>query len=406
VRDQECQACHSTTGRHVAPGKVQPAFFPRTRCATCHPEHGSDVRPIKETDALCVACHADIHRQMENTTLRNVSGFGADDRHPEFQILVPTTGSAACERITIAQATSTGPQQPREDELVLHEGLRFPHALHVQKDLRTKWVELPPSKMVSLGCPDCHVPENGGALMRPIRFNEHCQQCHDLRFSDAFPDRQVSHPSQPAAVEADVFQFFAARALTGERTGPASPPTRRRPGAVLSEQERLNALAWAQKEAAYAKDDLLGKHGIDAKSGNRGACAICHAFTADGSAVVPVARADTPGRCGPAMPRNAALPGVQVDATESRWMDFTTFSHEAHRSKKCEYCHRIENAATSPTGMLPGRATCVECHHREPGGPRQALDACIQCHRMHIERYGPMHGGDDGARTSAFLGPG
>jgi hypothetical protein len=40
--------------------------------------------------------------------------------------------------------------------------------------------------------------------------------------------------------------------------------------------------------------------------------------------------------------------------------------------------------------MLPGRAACVDCHQRTPFAARQALDACIQCHAMHVERFGPM----------------
>ena len=237
--------------------------------------------------------------------------------------------------------------------------------------------------------------------MRPIRFAEHCQSCHDLSFSDAYPDRQTPHPAQPPEVEADLFQFYAARALAGERTGAGSESTRKRPGAVLTEAERLAGLARARLDADKAKDDLLGKWGIDAKSGNRGACAVCHMFTADGSKVLPVRLAGAAGRCEPAGFTGMADRRRNFRrAAGSRWMEFATFSHEAHQSTKCERCHMVETAATSPTGMLPGRAICVECHRRGVEGPELALDACVQCHQMHIERYGPMCGGRPDAMTA------
>jgi predicted CXXCH cytochrome family protein len=392
VRDKECQACHRTTGGHVAPGRPEPAILARSQCVNCHAEHGGDDRLIARSDATCTGCHGDIRRQMSDTRLENVTGFASDGRHPEFKAVVPAAaGATTCERVPIAAHGPATPMSPREEPLILRAGLRFPHRLHLEGGLRTKWTEEPAARRTTLACRDCHTPDTGGILMRPIRFADHCQSCHDLRFSDTYRDRQTLHPAQPADIEADLFQFFAARALAGEPTLAGNQPTRRRPGAVMTGAERLDALARARRDAAKAKDDLLGTRGIDAKSGNRGACAVCHFFTPDRSRVLPVRLAGAAGRCDGAPGAGTAPRTATIRRTaDGRWLEFTTFSHEAHRTTKCESCHRVETAA-SPTGMLPGRDLCVDCHRHEIGGAKLALDACVQCHRMHIERYGPMH---------------
>jgi FHA domain len=401
VRDQECQACHATTGSHTPPGRPEPPLLASTACAACHPEHRGDHRLIATDDRGCTGCHADIKRQVADTKLSDVSRFAADARHPEFTLVAPiAAGSTTCERMMITPATAAGTTLPRQEPLILRGGLRFAHALHLQPNLRNKWAEGRASGVRQLHCPDCHVPDAGGALMRPIRFAEHCQSCHDLAFADASPDHQVRHPAQPPAVEEDIFQLYAAHALQGDRTTAGDQPTRRRPGSVLTEPERLDALAWARKESGYARDDLLGKFGIDAKSGNRGACAVCHSLTADGSSVVPVRLAGAPGRCWPGeagrVSRIGSGGGRDADA-DSRWMQLATFSHEVHRSTRCDHCHRVEDAATSPTGMLPGRSACIGCHRHGPWGSAAALDACVQCHAMHVDGYGPMHAGRHGA---------
>jgi hypothetical protein len=66
------------------------------------------------------------------------------------------------------------------------------------------------------------------------------------------------------------------------------------------------------------------------------------------------------------------------------------FDHATHRSSPCAECHRVEDAAATPTGMLPGRAACVGCHGPAGAGAGRTLDRCVQCHGMHVERYGPI----------------
>lgn len=333
VADTACTACHRSVGPHVAPGRPVPAALETTRCASCHPEHRGEAR-LAGDGGLCAECHADLRRRVADTALPDVRGFGAAGGHP------------ALARAALAGAPGE-PADLRADPLLLRHGLRFPHALHLRPGLRGRRADAAPATLV---CASCHVPDAGGARMQPVRFAERCQACHDLRFSDDAPERQAPHPAEPAAVEADLFEFFAARALANGRDADAPGPARRRPDEEAVEAARIDALAWARRAAARAREDLLGGPGAP----DGGACATCHPPSADGG-IVPL-----------------TLP--------ARWMPGATFSHAAHRTTPCGECHRLD-AAAGATGMLPALDACTRCH--APGGARRGLDDCVVCHAMH-----------------------
>jgi len=105
--------------------------------------------------------------------------------------------------------------------------------------------------------------------MVPISFPKHCAECHDatLKFDLAARDRAVPHGSAQLA-QRSIQDFYARTALEGGVEDLSAPEVvRRRPGTVLSEPERLEALAWARQRAAAARDFVFDDF--------RG-CGTCH----------------------------------------------------------------------------------------------------------------------------------
>lgn len=375
VDDGACLTCHQHTARHSA----AVADSSTTPCTNCHTEHHGDARLLDLSAATCLRCH---NAPLPGSKLSSVRAFDAGDGHPELSITVPTApGARDCTRVPIA-ASSSGPE--RADPLIERAGLRFSHALHLRPGLRDRWDPAHAAGRVTLDCADCHRLDATGHFMQPVTFATNCQSCHDLAFSELDPSRQAPHPAAPDQVRTQVLEFFA-RAVLGDAT-PGAFPDRRRPGRDLPLPERRAALARADADATRALGDLLGDNGIDAAN-HRGACAVCHVFTAPG-VIAPVARSGTAARC--AETRPAATSSVYTPALTGRWMPGALFSHGDHATAPCAQCHTLATAA-GPSGMLPGKAACVPCHGESTVGfATRSLADCGVCHRYHQPRHGAL----------------
>jgi hypothetical protein len=336
VRDAECRHCHASTGGHAGTG-VHADALAATRCATCHPEHHGDAVAGVVEDAQCVACHRDLGAVHAGTGLRNASAFATD--HPEFRPSVVTAlDSRATRRVPLDAAG-----------LREQSGLTFSHRKHLKKDLRS------PRGTVTLDCQSCHAPDAEGALMRLVTFRDHCQGCHPLAFVDGDPTRQVPH-AEPAAVQADVYEFFSGRALAGAVADVPGLP-RRQPGKDLTEAERLQAVAWARRRSDATLADMFGEKGV---------CALCHALdrTGDPARVLPVS--------------------LLAPDPVHRWLSLSGFSHRPHAAVACVKCHAAADADASDAVMLPGIARCRECHAPTAASATRALSDCRVCHEFHF----------------------
>lgn len=390
VADAACAECHAGTSRHAPPG-VTVAALDDTRCASCHPEHRGRRALLASAVVPCAGCHATLARDLPATDLDDVSDFAGG--HPEFRITVPAGGT--CTRLTVGSGTAPALPTDTAEPVIVAGGLRFSHATHLKPGLRDKRHGDQPARQRSLGCPDCHVPDAGGASMRAVTFRERCQPCHDLAFSALDPAHEAPH-ARPARVRADLEAFFSFRALVGAAVDEMPELGRRRPGEDWDERQRPLMLAWVRDKTRTAWEDLFGPSRRCETCGEQGTCGMCHTLTGGGAEieVAPVALVGTAGRCEPG---GATTP---VPAP-SRWMPLAAFSHAPHTALECTRCHAPERARTA-TGMLPGIATCRPCHHRGWGGERRRLDDCSVCHRFHVDRYGPMR---PGTRTAAGREP-
>lgn len=361
VQDDKCVACHKDTLAHADPVAFPLPEIAEARCAHCHRDHNGDDGLIKDDQILCSDCHSDLSKRVAGKTeLLDVGDFG--HAHPQFKVLLPAwkeDGSYAPQRVSMDQ-------QP----LVERSGLKFPHDKH----LVAKGVQAPDGMRV-LDCADCHVAEAGGALMEPIDFETHCQDCHRLDFDLRMPDRQVPH-AKVAEIQYMLDEFYAKVALEGGYDDVAAPLNvrqRRRPGQQPTPQEQREALEWARQKARETTDALFSSR----------TCGVCHTVTRDPAA----------------LQAGWVVAPVRV---AGQWFEKASFTHGKHVTMACEDCHAARESADSSNLLLPdiGHAGalageppygCRACHGGEDhAAPGQLESTCIDCHGFHQAPF-PLH---------------
>jgi hypothetical protein len=151
-------------------------------------------------------------------------------------------------------------------------------------------------------------------------------------------------------------------------TGPVRPAglggmARRRPG-LYAEGQVYHAWFGAAAARPMRADDA-----IRAVFSKGGACYDCHVIA----------------------PPRAALPDdwrvLPVHQT-MRYMRNGWFSHDAHRTEKCESCHAAPKSMRASDVLLPGIESCRTCH----GGPkarREIPSGCVLCHSYHAGEGAP-----------------
>lgn len=338
TRNEACLGCHARTPHHVEQQHLDAGLFEDFRCGSCHHEHTEQASIVRQDEQLCVRCHADLKDVVADTQLENAEHFG--DAHPPFRPTI--TRQIGDEQ----RALRLSPDQPAE--FAETPNLAFPHDLHLKPGLRS-----PTRGKLQLACADCHEPEPGGGLMTPVSFEEHCHECHRLHIPGDL-EREAPHGDLQAALHA-IDDYFAAWALRGGYPNELAPKVvqlRRRPGQALSEQERQDALSWAQNMATMATSEMLGYT----------SCGVCH-----------VAEPGSDGRW--------QLAPVHIPHA---WFPKSKFSHQQHATQPCKDCHaEVDQSDTSADINLPGIDTCRQCHGGANAGEGQLASTCITCHEFH-----------------------
>jgi predicted CXXCH cytochrome family protein len=333
------------------------------------------VRPTAAGD--CTSCHRELSTVVPNVAVApRVTSFAGD--HPELTITLPAVeGEERIRRISVADADGADPGT-----------VDFGHRKHrVQEDAggaAPGQAVRGPDGPVSLACGDCHVADADTGLMRPVRFEDHCQSCHRLSFDDRYPDRQAPHAT-PREVE-DFLVGLYSRSDSGPGSGVS---LRQRRLGVITGGGRRSLPPGVDRQVADAARTLF-----------RSGCDFCHRVDLD---AVP-------------------LPAVAPPAIPEGWMRGARFSHLDHRNVACGTCH--PNAAASAASadvLMPGIAVCRSCHGAgaeggsrdgavvaggttagsAEGGAWGGLLACAQCHAYHrseISRPAPP-------LTAAVAGP-
>ncbi len=380
VRNEDCMTCHHDIGRHSPPDFVMPALDDAD-CATCHLEHrGRDVDLADLGSGFCSDCHVDLAAQVFSTSLRNASDFGED--HPPFKLALVTDPESEPTSVDWSEGLTEA------------SGLAFSHLRHVGKAVSGRG-----DRKQFLRCGACHEVDAGGRYMKPIAFEEHCQDCHRLDFDASAPPDFVPH-GDPAVIRARVRGFYANRVLEGDVKDPAAPRRLRlrRPGAVFSPDDAELSRQWVETKLAAVERRFYERPGT---------CATCHALA-------PGAASD-------------GGVGVAPVRIQTRWVPGSVFSHDSHTPFACVKCHpaaavfdpdpdstlerpewsredsipyalvsRVPATPVSETSadvLIPRIDVCRECHAgAEARGGDQVPSPCSMCHDFHVRSHGPMGG--------------
>lgn len=346
VQDASCKGCHDPLGDHaMTPVVAQQHPFAEQRCTDCHREHNGAHGLIPTANQACTVCHAD------SADLPGKPGLPVADfttAHPEFLLRLQRKAAAgAKEPFVWIEARQGTPEARLEDT-----GLKFPHELH----LDARGIDAPEGKRV-LECAGCHTPTADRASFLPVTMEAHCADCHRLDFDPQHPDRLLPH-GEPQAVVDSVRDHFARIALAGgvmTAGAPTEVRERRRPGETLAPNRAKAALAWADAEAQKTLTDVFEKR----------SCYLCHGVSATD---------DEPRRWQIAPVAPTTQPAFSALA----------FPHGAHATEDCATCHAAGESKHSEDVLLPGIATCRDCHG-DTGAMTETASPCQSCHVYHLE---------------------
>lgn len=358
ARDQECVTCHKRIKEHVPAKELtgpQGVAFREMRCAECHRDHkGAQIVPRAQEQ--CADCHADVEKVAADAHSEKVTDFRTE--HPPFRLSL-----LDADKPKLVRRVRQGKQNAAQ--LVEHSNLKFNHKLHMDPEgVRDPEGKRDPSgvrdaqgRRTVLKCANCHEPEAGGQLMKPIVMEQHCQQCHSLAFEPQVTKRQAPHGSETEV--ATMLREFYARLVLGDVPPDVNPPPdlrRTRPGAVLNYQDRQAALQIANQKAKAVMYDLFEKRKV---------CSTCHTVkrTEDetGWDVAPVRVAQV-------------------------WMPQAIFTHAKHSTETCETCHDVKVSKESKDIAMPNIEKCRECHVGANPVSGKVTSDCATCHKFHAGR--------------------
>jgi hypothetical protein len=287
-------------------------------------------------DTLCIQCHAALHTKEGSALLftSRVQSFTRD--HPEFAVTVRTEDDSILSRIRLSDTA-----QLRDTARI-----KLNHAVHLKPE------KLGQHGFEQLTCDSCHQLDAQGRYMLPVVYETHCQQCHALEFDARFPQQVVPHDA-PEVVQAFLVNVFTQYVLNHVEACEArtNRPLRQRPGQSLTREE-ARALRECVSEEVQAAERFLFKDKT---------CKLCHMLSH-----------------APATP----LPAIETPAIPHRWLPHSVFKHQVHSraGRKCEDCHQAARTSQHTSDvLLPGIATCQECHTASKG----VSTACVTCHLYH-----------------------
>lgn len=371
VRDSACIECHTGIHDHADPmrlaaarpelgrwGRVQLAFqttfnLPPGRCVECHTEHEGPQEMPATAQRFCSDCHAELSAQLPDATIGDAGDFGRS--HPEFRPLVLTRWEGeepVMRRIPLGR-------NPAETS-----NLKFPHDLHLAESGGVAQMarRLSPTHGFgqSLDCADCHVPTPDGVRFQPVDMEEDCAMCHSLAFDRVGGTVRTLRHGAPDQVVADLREFYSGRVPA--RPQEMSSTARRRPSDAMGVRTAV------QYARAVAGSNARAVRAIRGVFSPGGACYDCH-------------RIDAP-------PPGSLDFEIQPVAFPTRYLQHGWFDHRAHIQEDCSTCHAASASDAATDLMIPGLATCRDCH----GGEASDTDVpstCAMCHDYHMDEGAP-----------------
>ncbi len=344
-------------GERILAGFAKTFNRPQGRCVDCHTEH-EGAGPMPATpQKFCADCHDGMKARLINAGFKSTVGDAGDfgTRHPEFRPLVrPAPGAKPVRAM------------PGTGAIADHDGLKFPHDLHLQAgggvarmaasfrgryDFGTK-----------LECRNCHEPDADGVRIKPVRMERNCAMCHSLAFETVGGVTRTLRHGEPDQVVADLMAYY--RSTPPTRPLQLGGMERRRPGAYAEGQVYNIYFREVAVRPSRAED------AVRAVFSKGGACYDCHTITP------------------PASGNNWRV--MPVDQTP-RYLVKGWFDHDAHKETGCADCHTKATGSKAASDLLvPGLRQCRDCHVGETGARlvkvKTATESpCAMCHEYHSD---------------------
>jgi hypothetical protein len=327
--DAACQKCHAGPPHHDIVSREM-------GCAVCHREHRG-FKLTRVDDVSCTICHANLAaniKEGQSSPYSNVSGF-SPGTHPEFSVWRNKGADPGT--------------------------IRFNHALHLHAD---GVADAAGTKQV-LDCQACHQTEQTGRYMKPVNYQQHCQQCHPLKVAvvgdwktEAQKKAAAEFTKLPAPHDKPMIVRGTLRARYLEFARQYPDDVLGQGGAVVGRplpgpprpqaQAGGDPLAWVDSQVDKA-ERLLFQGG--------GGCQYCHQV---------------------ASWQKDGLPAIAPPTMLTPWFRSARFGHDAHRLLDCQQCHAAKQSGQTADILLPDVNSCMQCHRQ--GGAR---NDCALCHTYH-----------------------
>jgi len=210
----------------------------------------------------------------------------------------------------------------------------------------------------ALNCANCHRPEPTGARFTPVEMEKDCGTCHSLAFARQGGTIRTLRHGDPAQVVADLRDFYRLRSAPLPPS--LAPLARRVPGAAPLARERTQFAQGSRLPSADAAIRGVFSH--------KGACQDCHVID-------------------PPLPGSLTF-RVHPVALTTRYFRHGWFDHRPHAAQSCSTCHSADRSNSASDVLIPGIATCRNCH----GGERTSKpvdSTCAMCHDYHGKEGAP-----------------
>jgi len=349
VQDETCSSCHRDMGDHAPEPLQSHVGLGAIRCASCHKEHNTPVHIIITADSLCTDCHAEP--AWPDNRLASVRGF-TTATHPAFNVdLLVSNHVPRGTGYAYSWTWQSSPVFAAEEQ----SNLKFPHDVHLDSG---KVQDLVSGE--ALGCGSCHTLQADREHFAPIRMEQHCRDCHDLKFDRNAPDRELPHANPSEALL--VMEGHFMRLYADPDIGLPTRERRRLPDRDRSAEACVGpAYLCARERTAREAETQFTVRG----------CVTCHEVTVH----------DTHDLLG----RYQVAP---VRLTPDFYMN-ARFDHRAHLTQRdatgdaaCLSCHKANLSSASADVLIPDIDNCVACHgdHRQRG---MIHLNCVDCHSFH-----------------------
>ncbi len=353
--DENCEHCHVAHSFH------EPNVVRALSCSACHREHqGSGLMP-KPATANCLFCHANAEVMQASLELgKKLPAADFDFRPAQGRVLfkAPRPENGYTELI---HSFADHPEfQVFAEKLKDPDTLKFNHQLHLTSP------NIPQLNGHKLACADCHKPDAAGVYYLKISYEENCKVCHSLQFDLENPGLRLPH-GNVEHVRAFLRSLPEQYADFGAKQKGITGGT---------ELQQFVQTQMAQIREHYGSGEELERRvffsdahtgpvtqvaGTDATGAARfPGCAYCHEVTSSAN----------------------GAPLVTAPVIPDRWLIRGQFDHSKHFKIACTQCHDAEHSRETADVILPGKATCAECHSPRGG----VASSCSTCHTFHSAR--------------------